>query len=72
VIRHAEACLPWIGELQVADNPGRFEPGTGEMNWPAIARALAQMGYDGPVGLEAFAKEDPEQALEAFRAAFTL
>ena len=72
VIHHAEACLPWIGEVQVADNPGRFEPGTGEMNWPMIARALADMGYDGPVGMEAFAKDKPEDALDAFRAAFTL
>jgi hydroxypyruvate isomerase len=72
VIRWAEACLPWIGEVQVADNPGRFEPGTGEMNWPNIARALDAMGYAGPVGLEAFAKGDEEAALQAFRAAFTL
>ena len=71
VIRWAEACLPWIGEIQVADNPGRFEPGTGEMNWPVIAHALEAMGYDGPVGLEAYAKHDPESALEAFRSAFT-
>lgn len=71
VIRWAEACLPWIGEVQVADNPGRCEPGTGEMNWPVIARALHDMGYQGPVGLEAFAKNDPETALAAFRAAFT-
>ena len=72
VIRWAEACLPWIGEIQVADNPGRFEPGTGEMNWPVIARALADMGYAGPVCLEAYAKDNPETALDAFRAAFTL
>lgn len=72
VIRHAEACLPWIGEIQVADNPGRFEPGTGEMNWPMIARALNDMGYAGPVGMEAFAKGKPEDALEAFRKAFTV
>lgn len=72
MIRHAEACLPWIGEVQVADNPGRCEPGTGEMNWPMIARALHNMGYTGPVGMEAFAKNDPEDALHAFRSAFTL
>ncbi len=72
VIRWAEACLPWIGEYQVADNPGRFEPGTGEMNYPVIARALADMGYDGPVGYEGYARHDPETALEAFRAAFTV
>ncbi|ASP21104.1 hydroxypyruvate isomerase [Antarctobacter heliothermus] len=72
VIRWAEACLPWIGEVQVADNPGRFEPGTGEMNWPVIARALHDMGYDGPVGFEGYAKGDPETALEAFRVAFAV
>lgn len=72
VIRWTEACLPWIGEVQVADNPGRFEPGTGEMNWPNIARALRDMGYAGPVGMEAFAKGKEEAALTAFRAAFTL
>ncbi len=72
VIRWAEACLPWVGEIQVADNPGRCEPGTGEMNWPVIARALNDMGYDGPVGMEAFAKGDSDVALNAFRAAFTI
>lgn len=72
VIRWAEACLPWVGEIQVADNPGRCEPGTGELNWPGIARALDAMGYDGPVGMEAFAKGSSDAALEAFRAAFTL
>ena len=72
VIRWAGACLPWIGEIQVADNPGRCEPGTGEMNWPVIARALADMGYRGPVGMKAFAKGDEAAALDAFRAAFTI
>jgi hydroxypyruvate isomerase len=37
LIRWCEACLPWLGEVQVADNPGRCEPGTGEINYPAIA-----------------------------------
>lgn len=72
LIRWCEACLPWIGEVQVADNPGRCEPGTGEINYPGIAQALFDMGYRGPVAMEAFAKDDPEVALEAFRAAFTL
>ena len=72
VIRHAQACLPWIGEVQVADNPGRCQPGTGEMNWPMIARALADMGYNGPVGMEAFASGPAEDALSDFRSAFTL
>ena len=38
---------PLIGEIQVADVPGRCEPGTGEINYPAIAAALADMGYAG-------------------------
>ena len=65
-------CLPWIGEVQVADNPGRCEPGTGEINYEGVAKALSEMGYSGPVGMEAFAADDPESALEAFRKAFTV
>lgn len=72
LIETCKTCLPWIGEIQVADVPGRFEPGTGEINYPVIAKALNSMGYRGPIGMEAFAKDDPETALEAFRAAFTL
>src|SRR6266568_2227983 len=61
-----------IGEGQVADVPGRCEPGTGEISYPAIAAALADMGYDGTVGLEAWAADgDSERALARFRAAFT-
>ena len=72
LIRWCEACLPWIGEVQVADNPGRCEPGTGEINYSGVARSLAAMGYDGPVGLEAFAKGSEDAALEAFQNAFTV
>jgi hydroxypyruvate isomerase len=64
-------CLPWIGEIQVADVPGRCEPGTGEINYANIAKALAELGYDGVVGLEGWASNDPETALERFRNAFS-
>jgi hydroxypyruvate isomerase len=64
--------LPWIGEIQVADVPGRCEPGTGEVNFAGVARGLAAMGYAGPVAMEAWASGDSDAALEAFRAAFTL
>ena len=63
--------LPWVGEIQVADVPGRFEPGTGEIAYPAIARALHEAGYDGVVGLEAWASGEDETALARFREAFT-
>ena len=65
-------CLPWIGEIQVADVPGRFQPGTGEINYINIAKALYEMGYRGPIGMEAFAKGDELIALEMFRSAFTI
>jgi hydroxypyruvate isomerase len=48
-----------------------MEPGTGEVNWPAVARALKAQGYTGVVGLEATASGDPVVAMEAFRAAFS-
>ena len=63
--------LPWVGEIQVADVPGRCEPGTGEISYPAIARTLATLGYQGTVGMEAFASGDSDVALEAFRRAFS-
>ncbi|MFE7440639.1 TIM barrel protein [Streptomyces chartreusis] len=61
-----------IGEIQVADVPGRCEPGTGEINYPAVARALADLGYDGTVAMEAWASADSDSALGRFRAAFTV
>lgn len=72
LIELCQACLPWIGEIQVADVPGRCEPGTGEINYAGVARALQRMGYDGPVAMEAFAAGDELAALDAFRAAFTV
>jgi hydroxypyruvate isomerase len=64
-------CGELIGEVQVADVPGRCEPGTGEINYPAIAKALRDIGFDGTVGMEAWASGDSVEALEAFRRAFS-
>ena len=72
LIELCRASRPWIGEIQVADVPGRKEPGTGEINYPGVARALKDMGYRGTVCMEAFASGDAEEALASFRAAFTL
>ncbi len=41
-----------IGHVQIADTPGRHEPGTGEINYPYIFATLEQLGYDGWVGCE--------------------
>ena len=41
-----------IGHVQMADNPGRHEPGTGEMNYPFLFAHLDRIGYTGWVGCE--------------------
>jgi len=41
-----------IATLQIGDNPGRAEPGTGELNYPNILRFIHKRGYRGLVGLE--------------------
>ena len=72
LIELVRRCGDAIGEIQIADVPGRCEPGTGEVNYPAIAKALHAMGYRGTIGLEAWNCAGSEAALGAFRAAFTV
>ncbi len=47
-----EANLPMIRHMQLADNPGRNEPGTGEINYPFLFEAIDEMGYEGWIGCE--------------------
>lgn len=63
---------PAIGEIQVADVPGRQQPGTGEINYRAIARVLHDVGYQGTVAMEGWASGDSTDALQQFRDHFTL
>ncbi|MDR2332895.1 MAG: hydroxypyruvate isomerase [Burkholderiaceae bacterium] len=44
--------LPLIRHVQIADNPGRNEPGTGEINYPFLFALLDRVGYTGWVGCE--------------------
>ena len=50
--RTVEANLGVIGHVQIADNPGRHEPGTGEINYGFFLRHLDAIGYEGWVGCE--------------------
>jgi hydroxypyruvate isomerase len=72
LVQLVERALPYIGEVQVADVPGRCEPGTGEIFYPAVAAALHRLGYTGVIGLEGWASGDPDTALDRFRSAFTV
>jgi hydroxypyruvate isomerase len=51
-----------IAYLQVADHPGRHEPGTGEIKYPEVLKALHDLGYRGYVGLECNPKKGEEAA----------
>jgi hydroxypyruvate isomerase len=50
--RTVEANLPRIAHIQLADNPGRHEPGTGEINYPFLFGHLDKIGYAGWIGCE--------------------
>lgn len=47
-----ERHFPVIGHLQLADNPGRHEPGSGEINYPFLFKHIDALGYDGWIGCE--------------------
>jgi len=61
--RTIEANLSQIAHIQLADNPGRNEPGTGEINYEFLFRYLDTVGYTGWVGCEYKPKGDTEAGL---------
>lgn len=46
------AVLPYLGHVQIADAPGRGEPGTGDIAFPDVLHDIDRLGYNGYVGLE--------------------
>jgi hydroxypyruvate isomerase len=58
-----------VGYVQLADNPGRHEPGTGEINYSRVLRAVKELGYEGFVGLECTPLEDELTAAQRVYAA---
>ncbi len=52
LINTIKANLPMIKHIQLADNPGRFEPGTGEINFRNLFLQLDAMSYEGSIGCE--------------------
>jgi hydroxypyruvate isomerase len=62
-----EKHLGLIGHVQIADNPGRHEPGTGEIHYPFLFSHLDRLGYAGWVGCEYKPAGDTEAGLTWFR-----
>lgn len=58
-----------LGYLQLADHPGRHEPGTGEVHYPRVLRQAYELGYRGFVGLECTPLEGEELAARRVAAA---
>lgn len=56
-----------VDYVQLADAPGRGEPGTGAVDWPAALATLAAAGYTGPLGLEYFPRTETVASLAAIR-----
>ena len=66
VVKRVERHLPLIAHMQVADTPGRHEPGTGEVNWPFVFQAIDAMGFRGWIGCEYRPKGVTEDGLGWF------
>jgi hydroxypyruvate isomerase len=59
--------LPLIAHVQVADVPGRHEPGSGEINYEHIFGLLREQSYAGYIGLDYVPLLDPIAGLRAVR-----
>ena len=67
ILNTIAACFPFIAHIQVADVPGRCEPGSGEINFPALFAALQRLGYKGYIGLEYQASETTDASFNWLR-----
>jgi hydroxypyruvate isomerase len=63
VIRNVREHVADIGHIHIADNPGRNEPGTGELAYERVFEAIADAGYEGYVGCEFSPTRDPDAVL---------
>jgi len=52
IIQNIDQCWDEIGYLQIGDNPGRKEPGTGEINYKNVFKHIYNKGYKGILGME--------------------
>jgi hydroxypyruvate isomerase len=62
-----EGAAGLVDYVQIADAPGRGEPGSGAVDWAAQLGVLRASGYDGPIGLEYFPTVASEESLKLIR-----
>ena len=56
-----------VDYVQIADVPGRGQPGSGRLDWTAQLAVLRASGYDGPIGLEYFPTVPTEESVQLIR-----
>jgi len=66
LIQRITANIELIGHFHAAGNPGRHELYYGEINYPAVFRAIDETGYDGYIGFEYFPVDDPLKGIQAY------
>jgi len=64
VTRTLIEAAPHVAVFHVADNPGRNDPGTGELNYANIYRAIQKTGYAGYICMEYLPIADPVASLK--------
>jgi len=60
---HLREGFDQVGYVQMADHPGRHEPGTGEISFARVMQELWELGYRKPVGIEAYPSEEEEKCV---------
>ena len=73
IIRTLTEAAPWVAVFHVADNPGRHDPGTGEIDYANVYKAIRKTGFGGFVTMEYLPLGDQVasliKAVNGFRAA---
>ncbi|MCK5862739.1 MAG: TIM barrel protein [Candidatus Hydrogenedentes bacterium] len=64
IIRNLCNNIEGISHIHIGDNPGRKQPGTGEINYPNVFKALAETKYDGYVAVECGHTDGAENAIK--------
>jgi hydroxypyruvate isomerase len=69
LINNIRSYIDEIGYFQLADVPGRHEPGTGEINYRQVFKAIHELKYTGILGLELgpSVKKDPDGSMKVFQ-----